>query len=316
MGALKKALSIWFLVVVAGLASFAARAQAEEQKLPRVESADKTLANGLYITGPWTAVWSSGVVAVTLAQINNDSYTRTSGSLRLELWAVVNPPARAGAFSGYRLAIGPQYDPLQTRMYYSNIAFTATFTPPPDGTYWLVLSLAEYNPSACPASDPWCTNEDSINSNNTSTFGAPPPPPSPRAALENPGPGSFQSGIGLISGWACQGPVSVSIDGRSTSIPYGGPRADTASICGGSQNGFGLLLNYNNLGPGFHTAQLYVNGTAVGSPVSFAVTVPSGEFMTGVSRTVTIADFPTPGRITTLVWQQSLQNFAIQSVVP
>jgi plastocyanin len=142
----------------------------------------------------------------------------------------------------------------------------------------------------------------------------------PTSSLENPQPGSSQSGIGLYSGWSCQGPtITVSIDGAAPlAIPYGGARADTASICGASNTatGFGLLYNFNTLGAGTHSAQLYVNGQAQGSPTSFTVTVPSGEFLTGVSRQVTVSDFPTAGRSAVLVWQQSQQNFAIQSITP
>jgi hypothetical protein len=109
----------------------------------------------------------------------------------------------------------------------------------------------------------------------------------------------------------------VSVDGVSVSAPYGGPRGDTASLCSGnSSTGFGLLVNYNNFGAGGHTAQLYVNGVARGSPSFFTVTVPSGEFMRGLAKTVTVPNFPSAGRTTTLIWQESQQNFAIQSVVP
>src|SRR5438067_914903 len=84
------------------------------------------------------------------------------------------------------------------------------------------------------------------------------------ASLENPQPDSAQSGIGLFSGWSCSGPdVAVSIDGATPlKIPYGGGRADTASVCGASNTGtgFGLLFNFNLLGAGRHTAQLTVNG--------------------------------------------------------
>ena len=42
----------------------------------------------------------------------------------------------------------------------------------------------------------------------------PPPPPEPVGALENPGPASFQSGIGLVSGWVCAADVvELEIDG-------------------------------------------------------------------------------------------------------
>lgn len=138
------------------------------------------------------------------------------------------------------------------------------------------------------------------------------------AALENPQPGSAQSGIGLFSGWSCTGPdIGVAIDGGAPlKIPYGGNRADTASVCGASNTatGFGLLFNFNLLGAGTHTAQLFVNGQPDGSRVSFNVTVPAGEFLTGISRQVSVPDFPVSGRTTVVGWQQSQQNFAIQFV--
>ncbi len=145
------------------------------------------------------------------------------------------------------------------------------------------------------------------------------PGASPNLALENPMPGSFQSGIGLISGWSCEGPVDISIDGNArVTVPYGSPRADTAGVCGTGNihTGFGLLVNFNLLGPGIHAVQLHVKGTARGNPARFRVTVPSGEFMSGIMREASVPDFPTPGRTTTLIWQQSLQNFSIRSVSP
>ena len=136
-----------------------------------------------------------------------------------------------------------------------------------------------------------------------------------QSSLENPQPSSFQSGIGIVSGWSCAGNVQVVVDGNPLAVAYGTPRADVASTCGGNANvGFGLLLNYNTLGPGTHTAQLRVGGVNVGAPIQFTVTVPQGEFPLGLSGQVTIAGFPAAGKSTTLRWQQSQQNFAIVSV--
>ncbi|MCC7216387.1 MAG: hypothetical protein IT517_06415 [Burkholderiales bacterium] len=139
-------------------------------------------------------------------------------------------------------------------------------------------------------------------------------------ALENPQPASYQSGVGVTSGWSCVGPfVDVSFDGAARlRVPYGSGRADTAPVCGSwnTATGFGLLNNLNLLGTGAHSAQLFVNGQAFGAPVSFRVTAPAGEFLVGASKSTTATDFPTPGRTTTLIWQQSQQNFAIESVVP
>lgn len=67
------------------------------------------------------------------------------------------------------------------------------------------------------------------------------------AALENPQPGSFQSGIGLISGWVCTANrIDIEIDGTITvQAAYGTVRGDTISVCGDTDNGFGLLVNWN-----------------------------------------------------------------------
>ena len=145
----------------------------------------------------------------------------------------------------------------------------------------------------------------------------------PTFSLENPQPGSFQSGIGLISGWSCQGSsISVSIDNGAQIppifVPYGSSRPDTAGVCGAfnTNTGFGLLVNFNRLGNGTHTAQVLVNGVPQGTPTQFTVTAPAGEFLTGASGQITVPDFPSTGRTTTLIWQESQQNFAIRSVTP
>jgi hypothetical protein len=144
--------------------------------------------------------------------------------------------------------------------------------------------------------------------------------PASSAALENPQPGSFQSGVGLLSGWSCQGPsIGIAIDGAApANVPYGSSRADTAGVCGATNTntGFGLLINFNLFGAGTHSAQMFVNGQVQGSPTSFTVTAPAGEFLTGAVKQVTVTDFPTPGKTTVLIWQQSQQNFAIKSVGP
>ena len=52
--------------------------------------------------------------------------------------------------------------------------------------------------------------------------------------LENPQPDSFQSGIGVISGWACEATqIEIAFDGGApTTAAYGTSRGDTQSVCG------------------------------------------------------------------------------------
>src|SRR4051812_13748944 len=58
--------------------------------------------------------------------------------------------------------------------------------------------------------------------------------------LENPQAGSFQSGIGVISGWACNATViEIVIDnGSALQAGYGTTREDTHVSCGDANNGF------------------------------------------------------------------------------
>ena len=140
----------------------------------------------------------------------------------------------------------------------------------------------------------------------------------PQYVFENPTPGSFQSGIGVISGWACDGEgLAVRLNGEVSAMPHGSERPDTIHVCNGkTNNGFGMLFNFNRLGPGVHTIELLRKGASLGGPRQFTVTVPLEEFARGLAREVTIPDFPSQGRTTTLVWQEALQNFAIKSVRP
>ena len=130
--------------------------------------------------------------------------------------------------------------------------------------------------------------------------------------LENPGAGSFQSGIGLFSGWVCDAQrVEIEINGSTTlEAGYGTIRSDTASVCGDTNNGFGLLFNWNLLGDGTHTARALADGREFGR-ARFTVTTLGTEFLTGVSGTYRLPNFPEQGMDVIVEWQQASQNFVI-----
>ena len=134
--------------------------------------------------------------------------------------------------------------------------------------------------------------------------------------LENPQPGSFQSGVGVISGWACEAQtIEVSFDGgldagRRLKAGTGTIREDTQGVCGDTDNGFGLLYNWNRLGDGVHTVTAYADGVEFAS-VTVTVTTLGEEFRRGLSREVTIPDFPEDGTDVVLQWQEAQQNFVI-----
>ena len=138
-----------------------------------------------------------------------------------------------------------------------------------------------------------------------------------QAVLENPAPGSFQSGVGVISGWVCDAEQIDIVFNPGTATEeiwragYRTTREDTESVCNDSDNGFGLLFNWNRLDDGPHTVSALADGVEFGR-ATFTVTTFGQEFLTGASGEFVVEDFPVDGSDVTLAWQQSLQNFVIR----
>jgi hypothetical protein len=134
-------------------------------------SADAAVAfvgSGAYTYAGSTAVLSADEVA------NFDPVGNLSGTLKLELWAA--PAPYTGAYqSGYKLA-EYRLGQLGGSFYFSNInSGNISFTPPPNGTWYLTMLLTEY--VGGPA-DGGYTPRDYINFAPVA-FGPPPPPPPP-----------------------------------------------------------------------------------------------------------------------------------------
>ena len=133
--------------------------------------------------------------------------------------------------------------------------------------------------------------------------------------LENPGPHSFQSGIGVISGWVCDADtveLAIGTAGRQPAA-YGTERLDTLAACGDTANGFGLLFNWNLLGEGAHEVVAFVDGEELGR-ATVRVTTLGAEFLRDVEGECVVEDFPMPGETVLLEWQQNSQNFVITDV--
>ena len=129
--------------------------------------------------------------------------------------------------------------------------------------------------------------------------------------LENPGSNSFQSGIGVISGWVCEGAeVIIELNGEPQPAAYGTERVDTEEACGDTANGFGLLFNWNLLGDGEHTVVAWVDGVELGR-AAVRVTTLDEEFVEDVTGECVVEDFPMAGATVTLGWQENSQNFVI-----
>ncbi len=81
-------------------------------------------------------------------------------------------------------------------------------------------------------------------------------------------------------------------------------------MCGDTDNGFGLLYNWNLLGDGPHTVTAYADGVEFAS-VTITVTTLGSEFRRGLNREVTVTNFPTTGTNVVFCWQEAQQNFVI-----
>ena len=130
--------------------------------------------------------------------------------------------------------------------------------------------------------------------------------------LENPQPDSFQSGIGVISGWACEATqIEIAFDGGApTTAAYGTSRGDTQSVCGDTDNGFGLTFNWNLLDDGEHTVRALADGVEFAT-VTVTVTTLGAAFLEGKDAHVFVNDFPEKGTAVQLKWQEAQQNFVI-----
>ena len=136
--------------------------------------------------------------------------------------------------------------------------------------------------------------------------------------LENPRAGSFQSGVGVISGWACHAhEIVIELDGMPFKASYGTERESAVErICGHSNAGFSLLWNWNNLGAGPHTVRALIDGVEFAKTTVRVTTFGEDPFPRGWSGTFDLPDFPASGETTVVQWEESLQNFVITDGQP
>lgn len=132
--------------------------------------------------------------------------------------------------------------------------------------------------------------------------------------LGNPADGGVESGIGVVSGYHCDaGTIEVQFDEYAPiEAAYGTSREDTVSVCGDADNGFGLLWNWNLLGPGQHTVRVLADGEEFDS-ATFNVNTLGQEFVTGLDLHTELTSLDL-GKSLELSWQDGKQGFVITHV--
>ena len=135
--------------------------------------------------------------------------------------------------------------------------------------------------------------------------------------FENPPPDVTVSGASLISGWHCSATrIEIEYDGGPARTPAasGTDRPDTVAVCGGKRNnGFGLLVNWADLGPGVHTVRAFADGELMDTR-TVTVVYFGAVFLPGISASTTVMEFPSAGRETVLEWRESLQSFVAKEI--
>lgn len=86
---------------------------------------------------------SADYVNLKAVRVQNNT-GRTSGTLRLKLWATAQPYS-GGDIAGYELATYTFADVLQNGTYFTNIDLSVPYEEPSEGTWYLTMTLTEYN---------------------------------------------------------------------------------------------------------------------------------------------------------------------------
>ena len=101
----------------------------------------------------------------------------------------------------------------------------------------------------------------------------------------------------MISGWVCEAErIDIVFDPDTDNemtfqAGYGTSRTDTSGKCGDSANGFGLLYNWNKLGPGQHTIRALADGFEFARS-TFTVTTLGEEFARGLDWRIRVRRLP------------------------
>ncbi|HNG55607.1 MAG TPA: hypothetical protein PLR85_19665, partial [Nitrospira sp.] len=166
----------------------------------------------------------------------------------------------------------------------------------------------------CVANGPLCNVPMNADMHIVANFA--PVAPAGTGLLGTPVDFSTVSGVGVISGYHCSSKdIDVHIDGSWAGKAGAGTRLlGTQSVCGRTDTGYSILYNFNNLSNGLHVITVSADGIPLDSHTVWTVQSGGKPWLTGMTKTVTVPDFPTAGRTAVLEWIQSYQNFLITDI--
>ena len=210
----------------------------------------------------WQVVGNS--VNLNVQQVNNICTLGVSGSLRLDLWATTSPYG-GGAITGYRFG-SLSLNPLTGGYVYNNISQTVPYASPPDGVYYVTLTLAEFNNGSY-------VTESYVNYGTFLTVGSPPSPPTANAATS-------VTSSGFTANWSSAGGT--------------GYRLDVSASSGFSS----YLSGYQDLDVGNVTSRS-VSGLSGGTTYYYRVRAYNVVGTSANSGTITVTTLPNPPPVPT-----------------
>jgi hypothetical protein len=212
----------------------------------------------------WQVLGSS--VNLYVEQVRNVCNLGSSGSLRLDLWATTTPHT-GGTITGYRFG-STVLNPLTAGSAHNNINQTLTYTKPPDGTYYVTLTLAEYYNGNYLIID-------YLNYTNRLVAGNIPSPPIAKAA-------SSVTATGFTAGWnavanAAGYLLDVSSSSTFSSYVAGYQNLDVGNTLSRGVSGLTSGVTY------YYRVRAYNGIGASGNSATIPVTLPCTYLVTTLS---------------------------------
>jgi len=138
------------------------------------------VATAMSMSGTISYSVANGTTTINVERITNTTSNRTSGTLRIRLIASTSSASGAQSISGYRLFESVNINQVGPGAAIGGSVYGPYLGNPPDGSYYMIVALLEYDSVDCASTDRYCV-VDSFTVNRY-TFGGgtpPPPPPSP-----------------------------------------------------------------------------------------------------------------------------------------
>jgi hypothetical protein len=136
------------------------------------EPGTDTQSNDLSLEGTIGYAISGTTLELTADRVSNNRVGGMSGTVRLSLWATASQPFFGGAINGYRMGYYEFTTTLAGGYYFGPVDRFVSFASPPNGTYYVTMTVDEYSSSNNQSVNDGFAYHDLRVFSNLITFGA------------------------------------------------------------------------------------------------------------------------------------------------